>query len=351
MKEPFNIKLFVLFLVKNIQAVVFSLLLGAALFGTGYFLVNVVFAPGKDYVAESGLYLTYADEVRLENVYINDYTWQDLAASDVCVDEVLKELTFDISRDELLASISVKPESDVRFVVIKATTKDPAKSVAIANAYEHAVTAMAEKMVDLKEVQVFNSAKEAKPIVFENRLARMAATGAVVGFVLGLLFLFLKFVYDDSVSLPEQTYIRYGINTLLCVTKEGAAVSDWDKTAGKNNLQEVLGGKTKVVFTDISGEKGCEKEETAKRMADISEILPKDVTLHAADGLNQNADAIVQCKEADGVILLIRANAHNGKLIERALDYLRIQDVPIFGIILYDTPAKKMLRYFSTIKQ
>lgn len=347
MSEPLNLKLFFLTLWKNVHTLVFGLLLGAALFGCGYLLTNFVFSPGKDYVAQSGLYLTYADEVRLEDVYINDYTWQSLAESDICVDAVMAELPFEISRDELLSSISVKPESDVRYVIIKATTKEPEKSVAIARAYENAVIAMADKMVDLKEIQVFNSAKEAKAVTFENRFARMACVGVIVGFVLALLFVFLKFVYDDSVYLPEQTLSRFGIYTLLCISKEGELLSDWDKAAGKNNLKEVLAGKSRIAVTDISEEKGCGKAVSEKRLELISPLRPEEAELFAVDGLNQNADAVGECKEADGVLLFIRSGAKNGKLLNRALEYLKLHQVPVLGIILYDTSGKWMLRYLG----
>lgn len=350
MKETLNVKLLFLYLLRKCYLILLGALIGAVAFGGCYYLKTFVFAPAPEYETRSELYLTYAPEVRLENVYINDYTWQTLAASDACLDEVLANLPFESDKEYLKSVAYAGLESDVRLVVLKVTEHDPDKAVQIANAYEKALVILGEKMVDVQEVQIFTTAKEAVQKKTDNRTLRMCITGAVVGAVFALVILLFAFAVDDSVYLPEQTKIRYNIPTLLCLDKNGNAVSDWSREAGKRNLDEVLAQKTKVGLTDVSSESGCLADDIRPMSDKIGEYTSAKDVLIRVDGINQKADAVSQCKDTDGVILLLRAGNKKGKLLERALDLLQTQNVPVLGFVLYATNSKRLLRYLGSRK-
>ena len=76
--EPADLKLLLIYFLKHIRFVAYFIILGALLFASAYYLKTFVFVEEHQYVATSELYLVYADDVRLDNVYINDYTWQNL---------------------------------------------------------------------------------------------------------------------------------------------------------------------------------------------------------------------------------------------------------------------------------
>ena len=348
MSEPLNIKLLCMYLVKRIWLLILGALLGALLFGGIYYLRTFVFVPGADYETRSELYLTYTPDVKMENVYINDFTWQTLAASDVCLDEAIREIPFDVSRDYLKEVVSAGLESDVRLVILKVTTKDPKEALAIADAYEKALIRLGERMEDIAKVEIFTKATEAVKKKTDNRTLRMSITGAVAGCVLMLVFLLLAFSVDDSVFLPEQTEKRYHIPSLLSFAGRGERISDWQETAAKENLNIVLKDRKKVYLTDISDEKGCLVSDiedlvlATRRNCDFGERLTP------ADGVNQNAKAAELLKEGDGVIVLIRCGNKKGKMIERALSYLNTQKIPVLGCVLYDTQKKRLLHYLGS---
>ena len=348
MKEPLNIKLLFMTLLRRLPLLLIGAVIGAVLFGGGYYLKNYVFAPAPDYEAKSELYLTYSDEVRLENIYINDYTWQTLAQSDACVDEAIALLPFEIDKEECKSKVSAGLESDVRIVTIKATDKDPKKAVELANAYEKAIQKLGEKMEDVEEVQVFTSASQAVVKRFDNRTLRMSITGAVVGFIAMLVIVLFAFSVDDSVYLPEHMSLRYGIQTLACFEKRGEKISDWDEAAAKQNLNSVLEGKSRVYLSDITGLSGCEKEAVNDLLEAVKNLTDSKDSLEAADGINQNASAVSEIKGGDGVILLLQAGKRNGKLAERAIDYLKTQQIPVLGCILYGVNSRRLLRYLSS---
>ena len=348
MKETVNIKLLFLYLLRKCYLVLLGALLGALLFGGGYYLKNFTFAPSPDWVAKSELYLTYAPEVRLENVYINDYTWQTLSASDACLDEVMANLSFDTTKEYLRSVATAGLESDVRLVILTVTCKNPKEAVDIAHAYENALIKLGERMVDVEEVQIFTSPQTAEKKMQDNRTLRMSITGAVVGAVFALLILLFAFALDDSVFLPEQTRMRYGIPTLLCLDKDGNAICEWNKETGKLNLENTLKDKTKVYLSDVSSETGCGREDIKALAEKIVSFASVGEVLQCTDGINEKPEAVSEIKNSDGVILLLRAENRRGKLLERALDLLKTQNIPVLGFVLYGTHKKRLLRYLGS---
>lgn len=346
MKEPLNIKLLFLYLLKKIWILFAGAAVMAALFGGIYYLKNFVFAPESEYKAVSQLYLTYSDDVRLENVYINDYTWQTLSTSDACVDEALKQLSFECTREELRNAAVAGLESDVRLVTLTVTAKSPERALEIAHAYEIAIQKLGEKMVDVKEVQIFTSADHADKVEWDNRTLRMSITGAIVGFAFALVGLLFAFAVDDSVYLPETVEVRYGIKTLACFSKKGEAVDRWSKEASSENFRKVTEGKEKIYVTDLSG-RGLKKEELKER---LDRIFKAD-SLIFADSLQEDATLAKEMENSDGVIVFVRAGAGGGKMIERGIRYLEIQEIPILGAVLYDTDGGLMLRYLGRREQ
>ena len=347
MKEPLNLKLLLLFLLKKLWLLLCATLLFAALFGGIYYLKNYVFAPAPEYEAVSQLYLTYADDVRLENVYINDYTWQTLADSDICVEEAKKNLSFDCSDDYLREAATAGLESDVRLVTVTAVAESPERAVEIANAYEKAIQLLGERMVDVDEVQIFTSASSAIKKEWDNRTLRMSITGGVVGFVAGLVILLFVFAADDSVYLPETTKIRYHFPTLACFDKAGNPIGKWQEKSAEMNFETVLNGKSRVYISDISGSSGSGTEFADSLKAKLGDAA---AGLIPADDIRNHPETVKEMKDADGIIVLIKAGAGNGKQIEEVLGFLEVQEIKVLGAVLYNVDKKTLLCYQKPVR-
>ena len=347
MREPLNLKLLFLYLLKKVWILLCGTILFALVFGGVYYLKNYVFAPAPQYVATSQLYLTYADDVRLENVYINDYTWQILAATDACLDEVKKLLPFEADDAYLKSAATAGLESDVRLVTVTVTAESPERAVTIANAYEIAIQKLGEKMVDVDEVQIFSSAKDAVKKEWDNRTLRMSVTGAVVGFAFTLMILLFAFAVDDSVYLPETMEIRYDIPTLYVFDKQKNSIGSFEKAAGIENIRKVLHGKQKVYLSEISVEKDLNPDDAKAFAAKLSE---NGESILATEALTLSPEIADTLRNSDGVIVLVKAGAGNGKIIERSVRYLKIQEIPILGAVLYDVNKVALGRYQKPVK-
>ncbi|MBQ3516138.1 MAG: hypothetical protein IJA29_02835 [Lachnospiraceae bacterium] len=380
--EPADLKLMLIYFIKRMRFVVYFAVFGALLFAAVYYLKTFVFVDEHQYVARSELYLVYADDVRLENVYINDYTWQNLIRTDKAVDCALENIDdASVTEEFLKEAVWAGLVSDARFVELKVTTNDPELSIQIAQAYQIAIKKLGEEMVDIDTVTVFTEADSAEEITVNNRTFRMACTGAVIGALLAFFGIIFQYVFDDSVYTVNQFERRFGVPVIgICLkSKKNELLGEslvgqkssvaktrlWGRQAIKLNYKVLTSGYKKIVVTDtaIHGKSDFAFEllRDAKMKLEQDELLAiamgnlkdedafytsPEYELLKRDSINEDADVVVDCADADGVIVMVQMGAHNGKLVERALDLLVKQQCNVLGALLYDGDAALLKMYY-----
>lgn len=381
--EPADLKLMFIFFVRNFRYVVYSAIVGCIIFALSYYVFQFVLNDEEKYVAQAELYIEYATDVRLDNIYINDYTWQNLVHTDRAIDYVREKLAFAMTDEELKACVAANLVSDVRFVTLKVTMEDPGKAVDVARYFQEAIISFSEDMVDVENVVVFTNADHADEIVKENKTVNMAVTGAVVGIVLAVFLILFCYTFDDSVYIPLTFERRFGIPVIGVfhdhTEKElreivMAEESIEKKTEGKHdfqsikiaklNLKKCSEGCMNIAVTDVSIKPEPDRAfETLLHLKllneqdEMTEIARGDLTEEAArfsapnfrldskDPLEENADIAIECAKYDGTILLVRAGEHNTQVVERAINFLRKQGCNIIGVQLYDADAW-ILRFY-----
>lgn len=383
--ESADLKLLLIYFIKRIRFLVYFTAFGALIFASVYYMKNFVFVDEHEYVATGELYLVYADDVRLDNVYINDYTWQNLVKSDKAVEYAMSEIYSNVTADYLREAVTAGLVSDVRFVTLTVTTNDPELSVEIAQAYQNAIKVLGEEMVDIETVTVFTDADTAEEVVADNRIVRMAVTGGVIGLILSFFGILFQYVFDDSIYVTNQLESRYGIPAIgVCLKSKGNELANenlvgqksrvekyrlWGRQAIKLNYDALTKGCKKIVVADtsISGksEFAYALLRDAKQKLEQDELLTiamgemkEDEAFYTAEdyafmkvaSLNEDAELVAECAKADGVILLIQLGAHNGKLIERVLSLLQKQNCNVVGALLYDgDPSLLKMYYYDPI--
>ena len=380
--EPVDLKLLLIYIIKRIRFVIYFAIFGALLFASVYYLRTFVFVEGRQYVATAEMYLVYADDVRLDSVYINDYTWQNLVHTDRAIGYALENIDDSVVTEEYLKeTVTAGLVSDVRFVTLTVTTDDPERSIQIAQAYQIAIKELGEEMVDIESVTVYTQADSAEEIVADNKTIRVALTGLCIGAVLSFFGIIFQYVFDDSVYVTGQFEKRYGIPVIgIClktrkneqadeymVGQKNAVSKDrlWERQVIKLNYKLFTKGCKKVVVTDVSV--GGKSDFAYELLKDAQMKLEQDELLAIAMGnmkdedafftggeydlsrtssINEDADAVLECADADGVILLVQTGAHNGKLIERAMDLLIKQGCNVVGALLYGGDASLQKAYY-----
>ncbi len=379
--EPADLKLLLIYVLKRIRFVIYFMLFGALVFASVYYLKTYVLVEEKEYVATGELYLVYADDVRMENIYINDYTWQKLVQTDKAIDYALEHIDSTVSEEYLKEVVTAGLVSDVRFVTLKVTTNDPDLSVEIAQAFQGAIVELGEEMIDIESVKVFTEADSAEEITGDDRTLRMACTGAIIGTLLSLFGIIMQYIFDDSVYVISQFERRFGIPVMgICIHAKGNEVAGekivgrknkldpsrlWGRQAIKVNFRAFTKDCKKIVAVDMAlktktdvpfeilrdAKQKLEQDELlAVAMGDLKEedtfFAAEDYELIKTGSINENAEVVTECAKADGVVLMVPCGAHNGKILERAIDLLIKQDCNIVGALLYDGNASLLKMYY-----
>ena len=380
--EPADLKLMLIYFIKRARFVLYFAIFGALLFASVYYLRTFVFVDEHQYVARSELYLVYADDVRLENVYINDYTWQNLIHTDKAIECALEYIDdASVTEEYLKEAVWAGLVSDARFVELKVTTNEPELSIQIAQAYQIAIKQLGEEMVDIDTITVFTEADSAEEITVDNRTLRMACTGAVIGAVLAFSGIILQYVFDDSIYTANQFERRFGVPVIgICLkAKKNEMVREtivgqkngvnksrlWGRQAIKLNYKILTAGCSKIAVTDTSihgkSDFAFELLRDAKMKLEQDELLAiamghlkdekavytsEDYDLIKLDSVNEDADIAANCAAADGVIIMVQMNAHKGKLVERAMDLLVKQGCNVLGALLYDGDETLLKMYY-----
>ncbi len=384
--EPADLKLLLIYFLKRIRFVIYFAIFGALILASVYYLKTFVFVEEHQYVATGEMYLVYADDVRLENVYINDHTWQSLVHTDRAIDYAMEYIDDDtVTEDFLKEAVTAGLVSDARFVTLKVTTNNPELSIEIAQAYQIAIKELGEEMVDIDTISVFTDADSAEEILSDNRTLRMACTGAVIGTVLAFLGIVLQYVFDDSIYIAKQFEQRFGVPVIgIClrakknelatenlVGHKGSIAKSrlWGRQVIKLNYRTLTAECRKIVVTDTAlrnrNEFPFELLRDAKQKLEQDELLAiamgdikdenafytsSDYMLTKVAPINEDAEVVMECAEADGVILMVPMGAHNGKLLERSMDLLVKQKCNVIGALLYDgDPSLLKMYYFDPL--
>ena len=121
-KEPFDLRLTFLRLLRRLPFVAAVTLLGTLVFGGGYYVKNVLLQGDRTYAATSVYHVEYAVENQqdIANVYINEVSWNTYMQSEMFLDAVEGHLersggdTALVSGRELAAMIRAQVLSDLR---------------------------------------------------------------------------------------------------------------------------------------------------------------------------------------------------------------------------------------------
>lgn len=382
-KEPVDFRLMLLVSVKRMRFVVYGICIGAILFGGIYYLVKNVLSDETLFSSTSSVYLEYTDKMELEDIYINKHTWETLVYNDYIMTYAQDAAKRIIPPAEAEEKVSATLLTDARIVVITAQSSDLNEAKDLADAFAKAVAKFAPELKEIDSARILKSASAPEIVGFEDRTLNMVIVGAIVGGVISFIIVILYFVWDTSIYVPSVTEIRYGIPALGITTdkmrlynrdSEESYLGHMAMKANKKtefyskwlevNYLKVTAGYKKIAVVGTSlldntdyvvNHLNCiikEQRENEIFKIDCCEIMKEDAYFSSPEyelisqgSVNMEPQVAVNAAKCDAVIVLIKAGDHNGKLVERALDLLRIQGANVVGAILYDVNSSLIKRY------
>lgn len=377
-KEPLNTRLFVLQLLRKIPVILLAAFLGALLVGGPYFLAKVVFGPAREYEAVTDFYIDYAlQEDGTPHTYINFATWDQLLKDDVFTDKILvcmaeekdgeseekeilppeksaeEELDMEsleraagITKEELRGYLSATVLSDTRIATTTVRTNDPALTMRIEEALVQAMLAFGVEQKEIAEIRILQQPREASLVAMDVRTFRACMVGVVAFVFVTVLYLCLYYALDEGIHIPETFERRFGIPMLgtirsreLPVLAEKLSVTrpillTADKAVDLEQAGRELSG------LGIKAEGYCRAEE-------LSELpgkeMPEGVT--APEKVEKVAAGRVESLADKKVLLLVKAGAHNGKLIEKTLTFCKKCGIEVRAALLWEADERLIRAY------
>lgn len=329
-KEPFDTKLFVLRFIKKIYWVFIAMVVSALLIGGGYYLKKVVCGGPAEYNITTTYYVQYNnyDPVTGEmHNYTNNVTWQTWVTSDYFVDKAwayaldagLQPDKYGVNKMDLKGYFTADLPSDLRIPISTVTTPYEELTSILNDALQKVYQDFGQERVEMDSIVITNETP-LQVVDRDVRTFRAVVLGAVIGLVVSGLVLSLWIIWDDSVIIPEIFTYRYGIPMAGFVGKG-------EKELNREllvNVKYLLGeGNGRVAV--IVGKPADDNIQTAIKEIGIKEMIP------AMDLSEENYEKL---RQAEKVILLVEAGAHNGKQIQHLLHNLKLQDCNVVGALL-----------------
>lgn len=374
-KEPLDIRLLVLRFLRKSPVILLAALLGAVCIGGPYFLRKVTFGPAKEYEAVTDFYIDYAvQESGEEYTYFNQTTWTQLITDDVFTDKILTHMSgTKPSKQELQGYLYATMLSDTRIVTTTVTTNDPELTMKIEKALLQAMEDFGREQKEIADVRILQEPTKASLVIADVRTFRACMLGAVIFVSVAVFYLLIYFVLDEGIYIPATFERRYGVpmlgtihsgelpmmaeklfsdggdireSVLVTIDEKGrleqvreALARLGIKAAEDKNLNQIL---CKLIGGGISETGGCVKlGEESKNQIEVSakewgedEKRPEILT-------NEYFEVLKNKK----LLLVVKAGAHNGKRIEKFLDFCKKCDLEVTAALLWEADERLIRAY------
>lgn len=327
-QEGVDSKALLVCLIKKLPILILLSLTGAIIGGG----LNLVLALYKNmtpvYINEKEYYIQFRPELIDAKDYYNDFTWNDVLATDEILGVAMEELGSSYDRNEVKEMLHADILSDVKYLTITVTDKDKEKIDAVSVSIENALVAFGDLKYEF--IEIYKIEDCGTTTRYENLFSwRFMLLGACIFAIYFIISTVVGFLIGDCIYSCRELETYFGINALgtICANENGIkSNSRLDNNISflveKNNL---LAYKV-VEMTTASAEGVLEK-----------------YNIKLADSVNDLSTA----KENDrAIILLIPFGIKCRQQVEEVLSDLRLRDIEVAGAILVNVdPAWEKLYY------
>ena len=215
-KEPFDLRLTILRMIRLFPLMAGITALGILLLWGGYYLKNVVLNAEKTYGASATFFIDYADEEWYVNAkYFNDYTWNIWLKSDQFLDAVERYLSeSDYAGEDPKNLFTAEVPADLRVVIIRSIASDPKTATARIEALQKVLQQDFPAFVEeIGEVRVVDF-QEATLNLKDLRMFRAFVLAAVISLLFAITLLLMRELTQEKIWLPTTLTDRFGLKSL-----------------------------------------------------------------------------------------------------------------------------------------
>ena len=160
-------------------------------------------------------------DMQISTSLTKDYV--ELIKSRTVTEGVIAQLGLDMTHEQLLKKLSVDTPTDTRVVSITIKDTDPYTAAEIANAVRDVASKHIQQVMDIKAVNVVETAnipdEPSSP-----SLLKSGVIGAAIGILLSLAIVVIVYLMNDTVKTPEDVEKYLGLSvlgTIPYVSKSG----------------------------------------------------------------------------------------------------------------------------------
>lgn len=383
-KEPFDLRLTVLRMLYRLPVIAAATVLGMLVFGGGYYVKNVLLRSRHLFAATSVYRVEYNvdSEEELQTSYINAMSWNTYMHSQMFLEMLQPHLADGrkLTEQELAESLEAFLWSDLRMPMVTVTTEEPERTEEILRVVD-AVMTQDFSLREIDSIAVIDPGR-AEEVIPDIRVGRAVILSALLSCFFAVIVLLLKETGDDSIWLPGTIWKRYGLK--VAGTLESRELLQnlqyfFDEKGSCESVQQVVGFREnttlegggqeiteqKTEFRDGTAQKGAvgghgiavcmvqEELESESVLAGLRKRCP-EVVNSSWFGVESPLMAPGKCallREADGILLAVKAGYHAGRRLEYVLEYLEQQDCKVRAAILWEADEKLIRRYYFGRKQ
>ena len=352
--EILNMRAFYLRLLGKLWIILLSAAAGALLFGFGYYIRRAIDVKNAEYEAESTLYIYFAynEKAGTEVDYYNAFTWNTLLKTDEIMEPVMTGLEdegYDLTREEVEEALNADIPSDVRVMILTATHKDKSACAAISKAALNSLVNYGITNSAFEQIKILRSGD----VTIEksrNREAIAVGFGALLGFIISLLALFISISMDDEVYIPEDIERRYELPVLGVMTAKGCEEPSFLRNEMIALTCKSLQKLEKVAVFSADDKAGALlAEEGIERLKEVlGSSFNFEITQFESMPLPMNDDKTSdKLSDIEASVILVKMAKKNGAVTEHLISMLNKLSVPIKGIIITDADERFMRRYLG----
>ncbi len=356
--EIVNLRAFYLRLLRKIWLIPLAAVIGAVVGGIIYFLATVVYAPARNYKAESTLYIYFAyDEDKGSQVdYYNAYTWNTLIRTDEAVIGVVMDNlknggnTDDrFSREKVVSALSADIPSDVRVMILTVTAPDKESCEAILEAADNALVAYGESNTAFKQIKLLGKSDPGLEVITDRSLTAIIL-GAACAVVLLILAELLLESMDDAIYVPEDAEKRYGIPVLGVMTSQGEEAPAFFRNELLSLTDKYLHDVCHVAVLSVDDRNDDSRATAAAdRMKEIagSNFDKLGIELIPMATPSIDTESVKKLDQVDGAVIMVSMGKRNGAMTQHQISLLRKLNCQVLGIVLTGADKNFLINYLG----
>lgn len=251
-RQGIDSKALLVTLIRKLPQLLLLAVVGAVL-SSALNLALALYASVKNpmFSVETEYYIDFADGRIEAKDYYNDFTWNDVIATDLILGYMMEELGTGYNREAVGQMLHADIWSDVRYLTIVVTGKDAQTVSAVSAAFGKAITVFGESKDEFDAIYQIedNGVKEVEQNWFAWRVTML---GTLLFLGVGIFLTTLAFMIGDRFYTKTDVIKYLDLKPLGLISKTGNRKTGRQERRLLENLKELLEEKQKIYLLDAA---------------------------------------------------------------------------------------------------